>query len=79
MDLITIPVAIATGAVLAVLISDWLGIIKDKLKDPPPRIVIKKGSRTIDTFFLTNDQLERLQQELKEGYEGSAAQSAVNN
>lgn len=79
MDLITIPVAIATGAALAALSSVLLDIIKDKLKDPPPRVVIKKGSRTIETFFLTNDQLEKLQRELKEGYEGSAAQSAVNN
>jgi len=79
MDLVTIPVAIATGAVLAVLISDWLDIIKDKLKDPPPRVVIKKGSRTIETFFLTNDQLDRLRRELEEEYQGNAAQSAVNN
>lgn len=79
MDLVTIPIAIATGAALAALSSVLLDIIKDKLKDPPPRVVIKKGSRTLETFFLTDDQLERLRKELEEGYQGNAPQSAVNN
>ena len=79
MDLVTIPVAIATGAALAALSSVLLDIIKDKLKDPPPRVVIKKGSRTIDTFIVTNDQVDKLRRELKEGYQGNAPQSVVNN
>ena len=75
MDFVTILVAVVTGAVLAGIISGIMNDIKDKLKDPPPRVVIKKGSRTLETFILTNDQLDKLRRELK----GNAAQNAVNN
>lgn len=73
MDVVTIAVAIAVGATLASLSSVLLNIIKGLLKDKPneAQVIIKKDGRTIEILNLTNEEIDRLLLDFKQGYQGN--------
>lgn len=73
MDVVTIAVAIAVGATLASLSSVLLNIIKGFLKGKPneAQVIIKKDGRTIEILNLTNEEIDRLLLDFKQGYQGN--------
>jgi len=79
MDVVTIAVAIAVGATLASLSSVLLNIIKDVLngKSNEAQVIIKKDGRTIEILNLTNEEIDRLLLDFKQGYQGHTPQEAL--
>lgn len=79
MDVVTIALAIAAGATLASLSSVLLNIIKDFLKGKSNdgQVIIKKDGRIIEILNLTNEEIDRLRQDFKQGYQGNTPQEAV--
>lgn len=81
MDIVTIIFSIALGATLASLSSVLLNIIKDfkSKKRNEAQVIIKRGSRTIKILTLSNDEIDRLLQNLKSYQPDNPQTSTANN